>query len=354
MKIKSYKKNHQTFYKFRISLPADPVTGKRQKIQRSGFTSRLEAEKAYIEIKETKPKAKNQKLETFDEVFNALIDLKKLESKESTIRRQMATYNNHFKEQLGSIPISQITSDQLQQILINLHTTFKRPLKPFGLIEQVFRLAYKKRIIDENPCDFIAKPKIKHNAESNNFYTKEELKEFLKCAERDLSHMWYVFFHLLAYTGMRRGEALALKWTDYDGQGLTISRNISMSFDGHVVSESPKTDASRRHILLDSVTIKLIDSLDRDSEFIFHNSKGSFITPSQPIRQLHKIKDIKYVTPHGLRHTHCSLLFSAGVSIPEVQQRLGHKDIRTTLGIYNHIYKEDQEAALNKFIEFMD
>ena len=57
--------------------------------------------------------------------------------------------------------------------------------------------------------------------------------------------------------------------------------------------------------------------------------------------------------PHGFRHTHCSMLFSARVSIPEVQDRLGHEDVKTTLDIYNHLFQQDKEDALNQFLDYL-
>ena len=97
----------------------------------------------------------------------------------------------------------------------------------------------------------------------------------------------------------------------------------------------------------------LNDLKGNDSEFIFANTKGSFMAHSQPVKQLHRIKGIRYISPHVLRHTHCSLLFSSGATIPEVQQRMGHEDVKTTLQIYNHMYKEDEEKALKNFINFI-
>lgn len=350
MKVESYKKRGETLYRFRVTLPADE-TGKRRKVQQSGFKSKLEAEKALVKVKESRPKIRE--IKTFDDAFQSFVDLKKFEVKESTIERMYSTYDNHFKDTLGRKRIDKISSQDLQNLIFQLYEKFQTPHKMILLVERVFKYAYKQRLIAENPCDFIVKPRIKPRQETDNFYTREELKEFLKCAERDLSFMWFVFFRLLAFSGMRRGEALALKRQDLDDRGIMICRTISRGHSGHIVSDTPKTDKSRRYILLDNLTINLLNKLDHNGEFIFSNSKGSFITPSQPVKKLHTVKGVRYISPHGFRHTHCSLLFSAGVSIPEVQQRLGHKDIKTTLNIYNHIYKEDAEQALQKFIDYM-
>lgn len=352
MKIESYKKNGKTYYKFRISLGTDPSTGKQLKIRRSGFVSRLEAEKAYIKLREEAPRMARSN-PTFEDVFKRLLDIKKFSSKESTLIKLDNLYKNHFKATLGGLKISTINSSMLQDTLIQLYSTYTSAHKMFSVVEQVFALAYRERLILENPCDFITKPKLKNKIKTDNFYTKDELNLFLEEAKKQLSHQWYVFFHLLAFSGIRRGEALALFWSDLNDNVLSINKTITFTSAGFAVDDTPKTNESNREILLDPITVDLLNSLEHESKFIFSNSKGSFITSSQPIRQLHKIKNIRYISPHGFRHTHCSLLFSAGASLSEVQERLGHKDIKTTLQIYNHVYKEDKQSALDKFITFM-
>lgn len=351
MKIISYKKDGKTFYRFRALLGIDPETGKQIRVHRSGFFTKLEAEKEYIKLKSSKPRKSDNT--TFENAFYNFLNIKKIACKESHVLKLERTYINHFKEPLGSKLINEITISDLQKMMLHLYDSMSTANKVFSLIEQVFKQAYKQRLVEENPCDFLTKPKISKKSPSNNFYNKNELKDFLEKAERDLPHMWYVFFHLLAYSGIRRGEALALCWDDLNDSLLLINKTLSNSSSGMIVSNTPKTVKSNREILLDKVTVDLLNSLERDSKFIFSNTKGSFITPSQPVRQLHKVKNVRYISPHGFRHTHCSLLFSAGVSIPEAQQRMGHEDVKTTLQIYNHVFKEDQEQALKKFINFM-
>lgn len=68
---------------------------------------------------------------------------------------------------------------------------------------------------------------------------------------------------------------------------------------------------------------------------------------------LNKYK-LSKITTHGLRHTHCSLLFEAGASLKEVQDRLGHSDVKTTMNIYAHFTKQAKEEAILKFTDYME
>ena len=63
---------------------------------------------------------------------------------------------------------------------------------------------------------------------------------------------------------------------------------------------------------------------------------------------------LKEITTHGLRHTHCSLLFEAGAKIKEVQDRLGHGDVQTTMNIYAHVTKKVKAETIQKFGDYLD
>jgi integrase len=120
---------------------------------------------------------------------------------------------------------------------------------------------------------------------------------------------------------MRLGEALALTWEDLDPEASTISITKTGTHvnAGAYVSDTPKAKKPNRTVLMDIETMSIFLHLPHRGPYVFFQLKGKFYYPSQPIRQLHKVvdgTDLKYISPHGFRHTHCSLLFSAGVSIP--------------------------------------
>ena len=93
------------------------------------------------------------------------------------------------------------------------------------------------------------------------------------------------------------------------------------------------------------------------NQLVFTNLKNKFINPQkigQKIRPICKKIDLKEITPHGFRHTHCSLLFEAGASIKEVQERLGHADIQTTMNIYAHVTEKKKEETAQKFAAYLN
>ncbi|MGE7920008.1 site-specific integrase [Viridibacillus sp. NPDC093762] len=91
-------------------------------------------------------------------------------------------------------------------------------------------------------------------------------------------------------------------------------------------------------------------------QLVFSNEVNEFLQPTKTRKWLEYILN-KYKLPkiitHGFRHTHCSLLFEAGVSIKEVQDRLGHSDVQTTLNIYAHVSEKAKDEAISKLENFM-
>jgi site-specific recombinase XerD len=92
-------------------------------------------------------------------------------------------------------------------------------------------------------------------------------------------------------------------------------------------------------------------------QLIFPNTKNEFMSPTKPDKVLEKIiqrNDLKRITVHGFRHSHCSILFEAGASIKEVQDRLGHSDIKVTMNIYAHVTEKAKEKTAEKFAKYVN
>ena len=361
MKIESYKVRGKTKYRFRAYVGLDPVTGDQIRVRGSGYDSKKEAQLACAELVASKTPAKAHDA-TYGQMYELWMETYKLNVKNSTLKRTEQIFRDHILPSFGRLKVADVDPIQCQ------HWTTEQAKKSvdfnlrYSYMSKIFDFSMRQGVIDKNPAALVERPKRKRVARKKaelKFYTREELQLFLSLCEARLPHMWYVFFRLLAYTGMRRGEALVLTWDDLDEEAHTIRvcKTVTHGEHGAYISDTPKTARSNRTILLDDTTLQLLLSLDHSSEFIFHNRKGNYPTPSMVVRMMHRAvdgSDLRYISPHGLRHTHCSLLFSAGVSIPEVQDRLGHSDVKTTLDVYNHVYQSDKADALDRFLKFMD
>lgn len=153
---------------------------------------------------------------------------------------------------------------------------------------------------------------------------------------------------------------------------ININKTVARNYQGRPIITDPKNYSSNRQISLDEETMKVlkrwridqrryllsygINSLNPD-QLVFSSKSNLILDHSRINRLLSRIcdkNDLVDIKVHGLRHTHCSLLFEAGLSIQEVQYRLGHSNARTTLEIYSHVTKNQQERSADKFASYIN
>lgn len=191
-------------------------------------------------------------------------------------------------------------------------------------------------------------------------WTAEELRRFLASTREDrLAALWL----LLATTGLRRGEALALRWSDVDlaAERLAIRRTLS-SLGGRVEFGRPKTARSRRPIVLDPVTAGALEEHRRrqeqeqhdwgngyqDSDLVFAREDGTPLRPdsvSRRFQQLAGDAGLPTIRVHDLRHTYATIALGAGTHPKIVAERLGHSTIAVTLDIYSHVIPSIEEQG---------
>lgn len=275
---------------------------------------------------------------------------------DSTFDRYMCLYNRHIKDTpFGDTLIIDIRQMDIQQ-WFNKKTDIST--KALGMIryllKQSFDFAINNNYIRVNPVTSIKLPK-------NTITTKREV-EVLTVAEQEayinsLDKTKYRVLYLTAlFTGMRRGEILALKWDNVDFKNQTITVKESRKrykkyyVDGtseNVISDKePKTKNSNRVITIPDFLNKLLkehqlaqDSASNISNLVFINSNGAAIQPEYlrlMQQSICKRANIRYVSFHALRHTFATRLIENGVDIKTVSKLLGHSDVFVTLNTYVH------------------
>ena len=195
-------------------------------------------------------------------------------------------------------------------------------------------------------------------------WSANELTSFLEWdfgMEDELYPLWY----LLGWTGLRRGEAVALQWQDINFKNKTLA--IRRSTDSALrksVKNSTKTRRNRSVNLSDATIKVLLDHREarsrlgqdfiRPESFVFGTLDGTVRNPadvgerwSRTVRRCQVyLPDLGPLTIKGLRHTHATLLLESGVHAKVVQERLGHSNVTTTLNIYAHVTPTMQESAI--------
>lgn len=365
-------------YKFLIYVGKDETTGHTIQIKKQGFKSKDEALEAYLNYKlkivkgEYEP-LKKKKL-TFKQLFESWDKVYKPTVKESTYAVTMRYFNNHILSALGNIYVEKITVSECQKAVNKWFEEAPHTFDRFiHYASKVFKYGIDMELLTSNPMEKVIKPKLKERPQQyQEFYDKDELNKFLSCAKK-CNFRYFVYFRLLAYTGMRKGESLALKWSDIDFETNTISitRNVTTGLNNRPYISNGKTANSVRRIPVDSETMNYLKEwrycqqkdmlkkgfnfLDADN-YIFPTINNGITSLSKPRQWNKSICDkfgLRRIKIHGFRHTHASLCYSAGLNAKEIQKRLGHADSKTTMNVYTHVMKNDEKKAVKKFADFM-
>ena len=172
-----------------------------------------------------------------------------------------------------------------------------------------------------------------------------ELHTLLNHLELTPEINWDWFILLVAKTGMRFSEALALTPKDFDFPHQTLSINKTWDYKGEGGFLPTKNKSSVRKIQMDWQTViqfsGLIRGLPEDKPIFVKEGQAVYNSTVNDILERHcKNANVPVITIHGLRHTHVSLLLFAGVSIGSVARRLGHASMTTTQKTYLHIIQE--------------
>ena len=385
-RIKKYtKKDGTTAYMFKAYLGIDQQTGKAIRTTRRGFKSPTEAKTALkkIEYEATQGDVRKeiQNNLTFQDVYDEWFPGYINTVRESTWYKRKKMFENHILPIFGKYRIRTITTSQIQKALNKWFKETTYNYKPwFNYTNKVFKYAILQRYIDDNPATRVIMPKkTEFEDKTPNFWSKEQLQVFFNYIDpiKDLEK--YTLFRVLAFTGIRRAECLALAWDDFNAQKKTLSINktLAQGIKGKLRINNTKTKKGTRDISLDDLTVKTLQkwhikersdffkrgiNIDHPNQLIFPSTKNTFKSLNTPRKWYCKVMDqiendnvdLPRITIHGFRHTHASALFAAGASIKEVQERLGHEDAQTTLNIYTHVTEKQDKEVAKKLVNYLN
>lgn len=219
--------------------------------------------------------------------------------------------------------------------------------KIFENVRTLITLAYKKGVIQSNPCDRVSLELKKPIEEKLHYWNIEDYKKVLNLLDTVQDKLKAFAVEFALKTGLRRSEIWGITWNDIDFASKTISINKSrQKVDGKMTILPCKTASSIRTISIpQSIVDKLLEfKKKRDTIFVFE--KIDYDNMTAWYRKWVKRNNLPYIRFHDLRHTHASLLLSQGVDIKTISERLGHSNIGTTMNIYTHVMRElDTKAS---------
>lgn len=341
--ITEYRKGH---FRAFLDLGRDPKTNKRI---RKTFTGSSKAEvvaklnKAKYEKQEGILKVNNQTpLRLY---VNHWLSVRKPSIRESTLERYESHLKKHILPYLGDKRISDINLIDLNETFshIELGNNSKNVIKM--VLSNVFKLAVKEQLIASNPVSLM--DTIKFSQKEIKALTVEEVHKLLSTA-KDFSPFYYWLIRLAIETGLRKGELLALKWSDIDLKEDTISVRRTVDINGHI--GEPKTQKSKRTLSVSADTLRGLKTIKRpDCDVVFSNITGTFkptYTVNYEFSKIVKQSGLRHIRFHDLRHTNATFLIAKGINMKTVSERLGHSSITITMDRYTHgVLEEDQKAA---------
>lgn len=369
-------KRYRNSYTIVLNLGRDPATGKRKQQWVSVKGTKKEAEKRLAELLHQLDNGALMKLgKTLVGEFleRWLREYARPNLSPRTVEGYTTIVYRHLIPQLGNIVLNQLRPEHIQKYYAETlqhgrcdgkGVLDSRTVRHHHMVlHRALEVGMKWGLIQRNPADAIDPPKAQRHEIS--IMDEEDINKLLEAAA---STPYYSLFYLDLFTGMRRSEILALRWSDVDlllGQ-VSVSRTLHQLHDGSLVFGRPKTARGQRTIALPpSAVIVLKQCYDaqkasyamlgkqlRDSDLIFSQPDGSPLLPgtiTQAWRRLVRRIGLSGVRFHDVRHSHASLLLKQGVHPKIVQERLGHASIQTTLDIYSHVAPGLQEAAAKLF-----
>ena len=263
---------------------------------------------------------------------------------------------NYVIKTLGGMKLKDIKTAHLQQI-VNSNKDKSWVVKNFKLtVNQMFEQAAINDLIVKNPAKGIKLPMFKGKSKKRAF-TDDEVA---KICSLELKPMDKCFIMLLLYTGMRKGEALALGKSSIDENFtmITVDKTVIFKANASEIKGNPKTAAGIRTIPilapLKNVLRDYVESLG--TELLFPSMTGGTMSDTayrHMWRRFCKAMGTDEITAHIFRHNFATILYNAGVDVKAAQSILGHSSITVTMDIYTHLSDKNKSDAMDKLNIFL-
>lgn len=372
----SYRKRYRTdgshYWQITIELPKDPITGKRVRKYKSVEGTKKDAERAmheYIRELEKGYYVTDSKI-TISEWIDTWLEVYIIPNvSPTTLSRYQGMIKRYIKPIIGHMQVQQLNTLAVQAWVngLKISPSSGKPMAAatvkhaYHVLKGSMDKAVLAGIIPRSPCIGIMLPKGQKKAAI--IYDELQIKQLIAAAKG--TEMELVIDMELCL-GLRRGELLGLWWQDIDWEKkqIHIIRN-RVVVNGKSVVKEPKTENSVRTIdMPDQLVQKLklhqwacranqqrLGAAYTNSDYIIVHPDGKPIYPeylSQMLTKLQKKANLPQCRFHDLRHLCATIMLLQGVNVKVAQERLGHKDITTTMNIYSHVLPSSAREAAEK------
>ena len=354
--------------KYRVRINYTNSGGQAKQLDRIAYGMQAAKELEADLLKELKLSGMPERL-NIDQLVTEHIELKQTEVRESTLNGIIKLYNTYILPFFGDMKLDKLNSKNIiewKKWVADKGLSVKTNQNAYGALRGLLNYAVKMDYISKSPLDKVDNFRDAYESKKEmDFYTPDEFLKFIAAAkaqaetENQSINEWhfYVFFSVAYYTGARKGEINALKWSDIDGNIMHIRRSINQKLKGADRETPPKNRSSIRDIQIPDPLLKILrEHQERCQKIHGYSDEWRICGGAECLRdttiqhkneKYSKLAGIKTIRIHDFRHSHASLLANEGINIQEIARRLGHSDIKMTWNVYAHLYPREEERAVN-------
>lgn len=327
--------------------------------KRRGFKRKKDALAAERELIESYQRQHSPDI-TFRELAQIYMEYSIGRKKDNTIYNQNALINKILVPYFDDFKIKDIKPHHLvtfyQSIYQKYSNSYMKSIK--RNLSAMLNYAVNFYDLTKNVALIVDLPQ-KEEVKTMKFWTLEQFQTFLSVIDKQI---YYTLFNVLFWSGMRKGELLALQYQDIDFENNQIE--IKENWNGYKLTSVKNTSSERIVSLPDHKTESIKDLVKaQKNKFGFLKQKDfvfALSVPDKPMSLTNVNKmlkdytaktDLPQIRVHHLRHSHASLLINNGVSLYIVSKHLGHSNIQTTANVYGHLYPNSEREIgimLNK------
>lgn len=303
---------------------------------------------------------------TVHQLYQQFVDSKRHDLRASSFEKSCGILERHVLPTLGSVQITKLTVPVLQNWKNNISDqgfAIRTKKNIYAEFRSLLNFAVKSDLLAKNPLLNVGNFKDVYLTEETtplSYYTAEQFLLFIQAAipTTDTLTDWgyYVFFNIAFYTGMRKGEINALKWSDLEGNVIHVRRSVAQKNKGGDFEGPPKNKTSFRSLQIPAPLIKVLAEHQAKQKLLPEYTDDwricgctRFLRDTSISNRNIKFAnaaDLPIIRIHDFRHSHASLLANEGINIQEIARRLGHSNIEVTWNTYSHLYPREEDRAV--------
>lgn len=339
---------------------------KKHYIKKRGFATITEAKtylnnQMYLIDHPDEVKKDLQDILTLNDVWELYLKEETLKIRQTTLSWKVYRYSDFIAPKFGDIPIYKIEPNKImewKQELVKKEYSKGFTNDVIRQFRMLFEYAERNEISINHKCVAILdNVKVNKISKEKQILTYDEIDKFLntfdKSNKRDL--LFYQYFYAFSRSGMRPNEFRGLQVKNIKDNGLQVDHDITSFVDVGTsnIIQNCKNENSVRFVQMPKDIMNMIKEITKDYEpddFIFGKEKPFCETTLKTELKKHcALAGVPQIALYGFRHSHATHLIRNGILIKVVSKRLGHKNVTTTLNVYQHLLQEDEESVIKLF-----